>query len=135
MLKKISAILTITLLFSFGIEIKAVHSSTASKPEMFVLAGGEPIENAFVVADQSVDTVHPAVAHNAIFDEYLVAWYNDRPGYDDIYAQLLDGNGSKIGGWRSIAAGTGAERRFPDVDHSLNFNEFLVVWEGGFKWR
>lgn len=115
-----------------------IAGGTAASPALFKPAlnanlisssGGSPIASPFIVADQSVDTVHPAVAQNSIFDQYLVVWYNDRPGYDDIYAQLLDGNGKLAGNWHPIAYGTGAERRFPDVAFSPNFNEYLVVWE------
>ncbi len=129
MLKKILGILIVSILLSAGIEIKPARTSATLKPEAVVSFGGSPVGGVFVLADQTVDTIHPAAAYNSIFDHYLVAWYNDRPGYDDIYAQLLNGDGSKIGVWRSIAAGTGAERRHPDLDHNLNFNEFLVVWE------
>jgi hypothetical protein len=94
------------------------------------LAGG-PIGSAFVIGDQPtpVEAVHPSVAHNDIWGDYLVVWQNDRPGFDDIYGRLVSGGGGLIGGQRAIAAGAGAERRLPDVTHNLNFNEYLVVWE------
>ena len=95
-----------------------------------VLAGG-PIGSSFIIGDQAppVDTVYPSVAFNSISGDYLVVWQNDRPGFDDIYGQMVSGEGKLIGGWRAIAAGAGAERRSPDVAHNLNFNEYLVVWE------
>lgn len=93
-----------------------------------VHAGG-PVGSSFVIGDQPVDTVYPAVAHNAIWADYFVVWQNDRPGNDDIYGQLLARDGKLSGGWRAVAAGAGVERRYPDVTHNLNFNEFLVVWE------
>jgi hypothetical protein len=94
------------------------------------LAGG-PIGSAFVIGDRPapVDAVHPSLAHNSIFGDYLVVWQNDRPGFDDIYGQRVSGDSRLVGGWRAIAAGAGAERRTPDVAHNLNFNEYLVVWE------
>ena len=92
------------------------------------LAGG-PVGGELLIADQSVDAVYPALAHNTIWDEYLAVWSNDRPGNDDIYAQLLDRQGAPSGNWRAIAAGTGAERRYPDVTYNPNWNEYLVVWE------
>lgn len=92
-------------------------------------SGGYPVGGLFVIADQDIDTLNPAIAYNTIFEQYLVVWYNDRPGYDDIYAQLLDKNGKKIGNWRAPAAGAGAERRNPDVYFNPNFNEYLIVWE------
>lgn len=92
-------------------------------------SGGIPVGSPFIIADQDVDTVSPAVAFNSIFNQYLVVWYNDRPGYDDIYAQVLDKNGQPAGNWHPIAFGTGAERHFPDVAFNPNYNEYLVVWE------
>lgn len=92
---------------------------------------GSPIGSSFVIGDQAppVDTVYPSVAHNSFSGDYLVVWQNDRPGFDDIYGQMVSGEGKLVGSWRAIAAGAGAERRFPDVAHNLNFNEYLVVWE------
>lgn len=90
---------------------------------------GQPVGGPFLIADQEeVDTVYPSVAHNTIWDEYLVVWENDRPGFDDIYGQLVARYGALIGGWRAIAA-QGAERRYPDVAYSPNWNDYLVVWE------
>ncbi len=93
-----------------------------------VWAGG-PVGSSFVIGDQPVDTVCPAAAHNAIWAEYFVVWQNDRPAHDDIYGQLLTRDGKLSGSWRAVSAGAGVERRYPDVTHNLNFNEYLVVWE------
>jgi hypothetical protein len=81
------------------------------------------------VSDQNVSAVAPAVAYNSIWGDYLAVWYNDRPGFDDIYGQLVSPAGDLKGGRRAIAAGQGADRRFPDVAYSSNFNEYLVVCE------
>jgi hypothetical protein len=35
----------------------------------------------------------PSVAYNAERQEFLVVWWNDRPGNDDVYAQRADRNG------------------------------------------
>jgi hypothetical protein len=92
------------------------------------VTAGKPIGVPILIGDEEVDTVDPAVAHNTIWEEYLVVWYNDRPGFDDIYGQLVSRHGALIGGRRAIAA-TGAERRYPDVAYNPNWNEYLVVWE------
>ncbi|MCK4724244.1 MAG: hypothetical protein KAT29_00505, partial [Anaerolineales bacterium] len=97
-----------------------------------ISSSGAPIGGwPFTIADQPVDTVYPALAFNNIdiFAQYMAVWQNDRPGYDDIYGQLISKSGELIGGWRSIAAGQDAERRYPDVAYNPNFNEYLVVWE------
>lgn len=91
-------------------------------------AGG-PIGGPFLIGDQPVDAVYPAVAYNTDWQQYLVVWFNDRPGNDDVYGQLLDRQGGLIGGWRAIAAGQGMERRYPDVAYNTKAKEYLVVWE------
>lgn len=93
-------------------------------------AGGGPIGSRFVIHnDGSKEEVGPAIAYNSQRGEYLVVWYNDRPGNDDIQAQRVSRNGTLIGGAFYISAGQGAERRYPDVAYNNQRNEYLVVWE------
>ena len=92
-----------------------------------VNAGG-PVGNSFVIRADPEQEVHPAVAYNSQRQEYLVVWYNDRPGNDDIRAQRVARDGTLIGGPFYVAA-TGAERRYPDVAYNSQQNEYLVVWE------
>lgn len=93
------------------------------------LAGG-PVGAPFVIGDQAVDTVYPAVAHSSIFDDYLVVWHRDHPSKADIYGQLVTPDGMLSGSRWAIAAGLGtAQRRYPDVTFNPNWNEYLVVWE------
>lgn len=81
--------------------------------------------------------IFPSVAYNPDRQEYLVVWYNDRDGNDDIRAQRLDKDGVKIGGPFYIAAGPGDDRRYPDVAYNSKHKQYLVVWEnqksGGYK--
>lgn len=74
------------------------------------------------------DQVYPAVAYNDIEHEFLVVWFNDRPGFDDIYAQRVSGMGVLIGPWFPVAV-ENVERRYPDVAFNSALNEYLVVWE------
>jgi len=93
-------------------------------------AGGGPIGSRFVIHnDGSKEEMGSAIAYNSQREEYLVVWYNDRPGNDDIQAQLVSRNGTLIGGAFYISAGTGAERRYPDVAYNDQLDEYLVVWE------
>lgn len=93
------------------------------------LAGG-PIGGPFVIGDQPVDTVYPAVARSSIFDDYLVVWHRDYPSNPDVYGQLVTQDGRLSGNRWAIAAGLGtAQRRYPDVTFNPNWNEYLVVWE------
>ena len=103
------------------VSILLVGSETA-------LAGG-PIGWGSNISQQSVDAVSPAVAYNPDREEYLVVWYNDRPGNDDIQAQRVSRGGAPTGSAFYIAAGSGADRRFPDVAYNNALQEYLVVWE------
>ena len=94
-----------------------------------VATAGSPIGAPFLVGHEEVPTASPAVAYNSIWGEYLVVWQNDRPGFDDIYAQLVSEDGDLVGGRRVITWGTDTERRYPDVAYNPNWNEYLVVWE------
>ncbi len=97
---------------------------------------GSPVGRDFIIQGGEPDQISPAAAYNPVQNEYMVAWTNDRPGNDDIYARRLSANGSQIGEWFSIVAGSGFERRNPDIGFNSAREEFLVVWEeepsGGF---
>ncbi|MGD8464604.1 MAG: hypothetical protein PVI09_12120 [Anaerolineae bacterium] len=90
--------------------------------------GGGWVGDRFVVRDEVEREVHPSVAYNSKWNEYLVVLFNDRPGNDDIRAERFDSNGRSLGG-KWVAAGPGAERRYPDVTYNRDRNEYLVVWE------
>ncbi len=71
----------------------------------------------------------PAVAYSSDRQEYLVVWYNDRSGNDDIRAQRVSKNGVLVGGPFYISAGAGADRRYPAVAYNSKSDQYLVVWE------
>lgn len=73
--------------------------------------------------------VNPRIAFNSIRNEYLVVWWNDRVGCDDIRAQRLSGSGALLGPPFYIAAVCPHERRYPDVAYNRQHDEYLVVWE------
>jgi hypothetical protein len=90
--------------------------------------GGEWVGGRFVVRDEAERESSPSVAYNSKWGEYLVVLYNDRPGNDDIRAERFGADGHPLGG-KWVAAGPGAERRYPDVTYNRDRNEYLVVWE------
>ena len=90
---------------------------------------GAKIGNAYVVSDDPEVEVFPSVAYNSTRQEYLVVWYNDRAGNDDIRAQRLTRDGLKIGSPFYISAGAGNDRRYPDVAYNSQHDQYLVVWE------
>jgi uncharacterized protein YlbG (UPF0298 family) len=103
---------------------------------IFVLAAvpasvnaGIKIGNAYVVSDAPEVEVFPSVAYNSTRQEYLVVWFNDRAGNDDIRAQRLTRDGLKIGSAFYISAGAGHDRRYPDVAYNSQHDQYMVVWE------
>ncbi|MBU0510087.1 MAG: hypothetical protein KJ638_00090 [Chloroflexi bacterium] len=89
-------------------------------------AGG-PIDGPIVISAESQQEVYPSVAYNSQWQEYLVVLWNDRPGCDDIRAERVARDGTRLGG-RWIAAGCPAEHRYPDVAYNSQSNDYLVVW-------
>jgi len=89
---------------------------------------GAPVGwNVEVINDPETE-VSPAIAYNPDLEQYLVVWYNDRPGYDDIRAQRLRRNGQRVGGPFYISAEV-ADRRFPAVTYNTKAKQYLVVWQ------
>ena len=84
----------------------------------------------FTIANNaSLTETYPAVAYNPDREEYLVVWYNDRADNDDIQAQRVSKGGALVGGPFYVAAGSGADRSFPDVAYDGDDQEYLVVWQ------
>jgi hypothetical protein len=90
---------------------------------------GSPIGSSIVVSAGSEQEVSPTIAYNSQRQEYLVVWYNDRPGCDDIRAQRVASNGKLAGSPFYISAGCPADRRYPDVTYNSKHDQYLVVWE------
>jgi len=86
-----------------------------------------PIGGSFPIRVEPEMEVNPAIAYNSQAQEYLVVFWNDRPGNDDIRAERVSKSGQLLGG-RWIAAGAGAERRHPYVAYNSKRNQYLVVW-------
>jgi hypothetical protein len=78
--------------------------------------------------DIGLEEEQPSVAYSSNRQEYLVVWYNDRPGNDDIRGQRVSKNGTLVGGPFYISAGAGADRSDPDVTYNSKSQEYLVVW-------
>jgi len=90
---------------------------------------GSPIDGSFVISADAEQEVCPTVAYNSQRQEYLVVWYNDRPGCDDIRAQRVSENGALVGSPFYVSAGCPADRRYPDVTYNSAHDQYLVVWE------
>jgi hypothetical protein len=90
---------------------------------------GLPVGGTLVISAEPEQEVMPAVAYNSQRHQYLVVWYNDRPGCDDIRAKRLRQDGAPVGGPFYISAGCPADRRNPDVAYDSLHDQYLVVWE------
>jgi len=99
-------------------------------------SAGSPVGTPFPIRDEPEVEVQPAIAYNSQWQQYLVVFWNDRPGCDDVRAERVSWNGKSLGG-KWIAAGCPAENRYPDVAYNRKRNEYLVVWveESGGKFR
>lgn len=116
-----------TRLIALVLELATVAAFLAAPT---AVSAGDPIGDRFVIRnDSGWPEVSPAVAYNSQRQEYLVVWYNDRPGCDDIQAQRVSRSGALVGGPFYIAAGCPDERRYPDVAYDSQQDEYLVVWE------
>jgi hypothetical protein len=98
---------------------------------VLVWAGGLVGSTIFIFTDttDSANQVHSDVAYNAQDREYLVVWWNDRPGLDDIYGQRVSRDGVLVDRWFATFANPGAEMRYPGVAYNIKRNEYLAVWE------
>ncbi|MBU0495854.1 MAG: hypothetical protein KKA73_25080 [Chloroflexi bacterium] len=93
-----------------------------------IVNAGTPVGSQFTIIAEPERETQPAVAYNSQRDQYLVVWYNDRDGNDDIRAQRLSRTGAPVGGPFYISA-MNAERRYPDVAYNSAHDQYLVVWE------
>ncbi|MBU0495856.1 MAG: hypothetical protein KKA73_25090 [Chloroflexi bacterium] len=102
-----------------------------------IVNAGAPVGSTFVVRAASTEPAkQPAIAYNSEWQEYLVVFWNDRPGCDDIRAERVSRTGQVLGG-RWIAAGCPNEHRYPDVAYNTQRNEYLIVWaeeSGGYSY-
>jgi hypothetical protein len=90
---------------------------------------GSPIDGSLPITEAAEQEVMPQIAYNSQRQEYMVVWYNDRAGCDDIRAQRVSKYGTLVGGPFYIAAQCTPDRRFPDVTYNSASDQYLVVWE------
>lgn len=93
-------------------------------------SSGGVIGAPFIIVDEAtgVEAFGPAVAYNSQLQEYLVVWWNDRTGCDDIAGQRVSKYGALIGPKIWIAHGCPADRRNSAVAYNSQDDEYLVVW-------
>lgn len=89
---------------------------------------GEPLDNWFMIADESGDLSNAAVDFDSQHQEYLVIWQSNPPAETHIYAERVSTFGSLLGRYTVSAPGD-LVRRNPDVAYNSQQDTFLVVWE------
>jgi hypothetical protein len=80
----------------------------------------------FQIASSSGSLSDPAVGFDSQSRQFLVAW-SDSEGWDNIYAQLVDTDGSLSGSQIDLATGKG-DFFYPEMAFDSSANRFLVVW-------
>ncbi|HBY93507.1 MAG TPA: hypothetical protein DEP84_05980 [Chloroflexi bacterium] len=90
-------------------------------------SAGRPVGTPFPISAGTSSEASPAAVYSSQSQEYMVAWYNDLPGNDDIHVERVSRDG-KLLKHTCVACGPGAERRYPDIAYNSKNNEYLVVW-------
>lgn len=97
-------------------------------------SNGKAIGSEFRLSFSDFYETRPAIAYCPRKDKFLVVWtrgtsYDFEKGESDIYAQLIDGNGSGLVGSNFVVS-SGPKNQFkPDVTCDVVNDRFLVVWE------
>jgi hypothetical protein len=87
-----------------------------------------PEFGAFItIREDEVDNREPAIAHAADHDEYLVVWWNDWAGNDDIYAQRVAEDGALLT-WFAVVGGPGQQCQAPAVAYSPAQGQYLIAY-------
>ncbi len=87
--------------------------------------------------DAALDAGEPAIAHNAVDNQFLVVWEGDEADDElEVYGQRLGQGGGQLGAndFRISDMGPDGDPAFdgrdPSVAHLASTDEYLVVWEG-----
>lgn len=86
----------------------------------------------FPISTPSENQLTPVVAYNSTNNQFLVVWWDKRnqaTNGADIYARLLNADGSMDGSDFPISTTSNAEQRLPAVAYDPDSNQYLVVWE------
>ena len=88
------------------------------------LAGGE-----VTIAATSLWEGFPSVAYNSVQDEYLVVYYFEASGLNNVGAQRVKaGTGALIGGRNTLASSTFDQ--YPEVAYNSSTNQYLAITWG-----
>ena len=97
-----------------------------------VNADGSMSGSDFPISTPSENQLIPVVAYNSTDDQFLVVWWDKRnqdTNSGDIYARLVNGDGTMDGSDFPISTTSNADQISPAVAYDPNSNQYLVVWE------
>lgn len=97
-----------------------------------VNADGSMSGTDFPISTPSENQLIPVVAYNSTNNQFLVVWWDKRnqdTNWGDIYARLVDGDGTMDGSDFPISTTSNADQFSPAVAYDPNSNQYLVVWE------
>jgi len=92
----------------------------------FIDTLGQPVDTVFTIAPFTTTTyTSPSISFG--LNNYLVVWYDRRPGGDDwdVYAQLISMQGSNIGEQLTVATGVNSQY---DARVTFDGSNYFVVW-------
>lgn len=93
---------------------------------------GKKIRDNFVINDDGIEANQKDASILATRDnKYLIVWRDDRNGNDDIFGQVMDSNGQRIGKNFRVNEPNSAVQMSPSLAESHD-GSLLVVWE---DWR
>ncbi len=83
----------------------------------------------FMISLPLDDQAAPSVAYNSDDDEYLVVWWDERPGTDDadIYGQIFSASGIPQGD-NFVVSNAADEQGYPHVAYNSTDHNYMVVW-------
>lgn len=98
--------------------------------KMLFAATGTPVGGTITISDSPDANSGPVVAYDGENQVYLVAWEDWRDGNGDIYAQVVNADGS-LEGVNFPVSSTADIQRGPSVAcySGIGSNKFLVAWE------
>jgi len=97
-----------------------------------VNADGSMSGTDFPISIPSENQLVPVVAYNSTDNQFLVVWGDKRDqdtNSGDIYARMVNGNGTMDGYEFPISTTSNANQISPAVAYDPNSNQYLVVWE------
>lgn len=92
-----------------------------------VNADGTPVSTSFLISYSSGEKRNPDIAYSHKSNKYIITWANKRNFSSDIYAQVVEANGS-LSGTNFIVSAASTDQLKPIITYSAGANRFLVAW-------